>query len=87
MDQSPTYSRSGRMQYHPEYHPNHAKPWTTADEKYLIDYYDKIGPEQVSLDLGRTIGTVMERACRLRSAAVMVKPAKRVYTKRTRSIS
>ncbi len=26
-----TYDSTGRMKYHPDYHPNHGKPYTTQD--------------------------------------------------------
>ncbi len=32
-----TYDAYGRMQYHPDFHPNHGKPWKTTEQKYLID--------------------------------------------------
>lgn len=70
------------MNYHPAYHPNHGKPWTTKDQQYLIDYYEKLGPEQISFDLGRTIHTIMERACLLRKQGIMKKPVNRPYHKR-----
>lgn len=70
---APTYDAYGRMNYHPEYHPNNGKPWTTTDVKYLIEYYEKIGPEQVGLDIGRTIHAVMTRAYELRKKGLMPK--------------
>ncbi len=69
----PTYDDYGRMKYHPKYHPNQGKPWTTEDQKYLIEYYEQLGPEQISFDLGRTIHTVMTRAYELRKKGVMPK--------------
>lgn len=82
-----TYDRYGRMNYHPDYHPNQGKPWTTSEEKYLADYYDKLGPEQVSFDLGRTIHTVMQRACDLRKRGAMKKPEKQSWHRRMRTVS
>lgn len=80
----PTYDRYGRMQYNPDYHPNQGSPWTTKDQQYLIDWYAKLGPDQVSLDLGRTIHTVMQRACKLRKQGLMRKPEKTIYHSRLR---
>ena len=74
MEQSIEFDRLGRMRYHPEYHHNHGKPWTSEDKQYLIEYYEKVGPEEVSLSLGRTIKTVMEHACRLRKTGDMPIP-------------
>jgi len=87
MNQTPTYDRYGRMNYHPEYHPNQGRPWTTRDQKYLIEYYEKLGPEQVSLALGRTIHTVMQRACELRKTGAMRRPTNRTCHPRTRTIT
>ncbi|ENP0827167.1 TPA: hypothetical protein ACVU5Q_003653 [Vibrio parahaemolyticus] len=69
-----TYDAYGRMQYHPDFHPNHGKPWKTTEQKYLIDRYVLDGPEQVSFALGRTIHTVMEKAWELRKLGLMPKP-------------
>jgi hypothetical protein len=86
-ENAPTYDRYGRMQYHPAYHPNQKKTWMNADQKYLIENYVIDGPEAVSLALGRTIHTVMQRACQLRREGVMPKkPAKMVFHKRMGSI-
>ena len=78
---SPTFDRFGRMQFHPDFHPNHGKPWKTGEEQYLIDYYGKLGPEQVSLELGRTIHTVMQYARKLRRSGRL--RSRRTYHRRT----
>ena len=80
----PTYDAYGRMNYHPEFHPNQGTPWTTTDQNYLIEFYEKLGPEQVSLELGRTIHTVMTRAYELRKRGVTPKAAGKTYHRRTR---
>lgn len=80
----PTYDAYGRMNYHPDFHPNQGTPWTTTDQQYLIEFYEKLGPEQVSLELGRTIHTVMTRACKLRKRGDMPKPATKTYHRRMR---
>lgn len=80
----PTYDAYGRMNYHPDFHPNQGTPWTTTDQQYLIEFYEKLGPEQVSLELGRTIHTVMTRACELRKCGDMPKPAVKKYHRRMR---
>jgi len=77
-----TYDRYGRMNFHPELHPNQKMPWSTTDQKYLIENYEKFGPEQISLELGRTIHTVMTRAYELRKKGVMPKRTKRTTHKR-----
>lgn len=76
------YDRWGRLQYHPELHAKQGTPWTTADQKYLIEHYALLGPEQVSLALERTLTTVMTRAYELRKAGVMARPAKIQHQRR-----
>ncbi len=71
-----TYDAYGRMQYHPDFHPNHGLPWKTTEQKYLIERYELDGPEQVSFALGRTIHTVMAKAYELRKLGLMSKPTK-----------
>lgn len=68
-----TYDRYGRMNYNPEFHYNQKKPWTIKDEKFLIEMYEKIGPDEISIYLGRTIHTVMTRAYELRKKGLMKK--------------
>lgn len=77
-----TYDRYGRMNYHPDMHENQGKPWSCQDQKYLIENYEQIGPEQISLELGRTIHTVMTRVYELRKRGDMAKPAKRGWHRR-----
>ncbi len=81
------YDKYGRMRFHPDFHAKQKTPWTTSDEKYLVENYTVIGPEQVSLALERTIQTVMTRAYELRKAGRMVKPTKRAHSRRIRSAS
>lgn len=76
------YDRFGRMRYHPEFHPNNGKPWTTTEQKYLLDYYYVIGAEQISFDLGRTIQTIYEYASRMRHDGLLGKPLKKKCFKR-----
>lgn len=79
------YDRFGRMRYHPDYHARHLAPWTTADEKFLVENYMTQGAEHCSLALERTIQTVMQRVCVMRKAGRMARPAKQPYFKRVRA--
>lgn len=74
------FDRYGRMQYHPEYHSKQGTPWTVADQKYLIENYVGLGPEQVSMALERTIGTIMTRANKLRKDGLMAPALSRKST-------
>ena len=82
-----TYDRYGRMQYHPEIHFNQDKPWLNSDEKYLIEYYEKDGPDKVALALGRTVHTIMTRAYELRKKGAMPKRSIKTNFRRTKSIA
>lgn len=65
------YDPAGRMKYHPDYHARHGKPWLVSEERYLIEQYEAMGPEAVSLALERTVGVVMTRVYELRKAGKM----------------
>ncbi len=73
MTQTIEYDAHGRMKYHPDYHARHKLPWTTSEEKYLIENYEAQGPEAVALALERTVGVVMTRAYELRKGGKMPK--------------
>lgn len=81
-EQAVTYDRHGRMKYHPELHHNQKKPWVITDQKYLIENYERVGPTESSLALGRTIHTVMTRVYELRKKGLMARPLKKTYSKR-----
>lgn len=75
-----TYDKWGRMQYHPDFHANHGTPWTAIDEQFLIENYEKIGPEETSFALERTLHTCMAKAWWLRKHGKMPKrTAKRAH--------
>lgn len=77
-----TYDQHGRMRYHPDFHPNHCKPWTTQDQKYLIEMYEKIGPDQCALNLGRTLTCIAGRVCKLRKQGLMPERKTKKYFSR-----
>jgi hypothetical protein len=76
------FDSAGRMKYHPEVHFNQGKPWKVKDVNYLIKYYETLGPDQVALDLGRTIGVIGTKAYQLRKAGLMPKRTTRKTFKR-----
>jgi len=83
-----TFDKWGRMQYNPDYHPNHKKNWLMSDQKFLIENYESIGPEEVSFAIGRTIHTVMAKAWELRKKGLMAPaqpPGKRKIHTRIRA--
>lgn len=70
------FDRWGRLQYDPDLHPNHAKPWTVKEEQYLIDFYGGVSPEELSLSLGRTPHAVYQKATMLRKQGRLKKIGK-----------
>ena len=78
-----SYDRYGRMNYHPDFHAKQASPWTTTDERYLVENYEKLGPEEVSFALERNIHTVMTRAYELRKKGMMPKATRKVVHRRS----
>lgn len=79
MSNSIQFDAHGRMRYHPDFHPNQGRYWTTVDQQFLIDNYARIGPEECSLALGRTIHTIMQKAYSLRKAGLMPKTARKLH--------
>ncbi|WP_242954823.1 hypothetical protein [Clostridium massiliodielmoense] len=76
------YDRWGRMYYNQQFHFNNGKAWSREDLQYLINWYDIIGPEEMSFALGRTIKTVQAKASQLRKEEIMKKSANEVRHKR-----
>lgn len=77
-----TFDKWGRMNFHPDFHAKQGTPWTMADQNYLIESYEALGPEQTAMALERTIHTVMQRACELRKKELMAKRTKGTTHKR-----
>lgn len=65
------YNNLGRMLYNPLYHSNRGKQWTTTEQRYLIDNYVLLGPEEVAMGLERPITSIMTRANELRKKGQM----------------
>lgn len=76
------YDRFGRMLYNPEFHTNTRKQWSKSDLDYLVDWYDKIGPEEMSFALERTMASVMQKVNSLRKQGIMPSSIKHIVHKR-----
>lgn len=76
------YDSYGRMVFNPEFHSKSGTVWSKEDLEYLKDWYDIVGPEELSYALDRTIKSVMQKAAVLRKKGVMFKPAKQVWTRK-----
>lgn len=78
------FDKYGRRLYDPELHGEHSKPWSEEDTQYLIDWYYKLGPDEISFELGRTLTAVQQRAHVLRKSGRLVMPKVFPRHKRTR---
>ena len=78
------FNKLGRMLYHPDFHQRQHQHWTTHEQKFLLENYELLGPEEVSLTLERTIQSVMMRMTFLRKKGI-AKPLQNrpKYHKRT----
>ncbi|AAU85065.1 hypothetical protein BCBBV1cgp18 [Bacillus phage BCASJ1c] len=57
-----------RMPYNPEYHENHRKPWTINDLIYMCSSWDGMRKADIAAALGRTHGTVLSKAAKLKAS-------------------
>jgi hypothetical protein len=76
------YDRYGRMKYNPLFHTKTNKPWAYNDLEYLINWYDIVGPEEMSYALSRTIKSIAQMVNNKRNDGTMIKPLKQVKVKR-----
>lgn len=53
------------------FYPNTGKPYSESDRTYIIDWYDKVGGEQISLAIGRKIETLETKVRDLRRQGLM----------------
>lgn len=67
------YDKCGRMQYNPEIHDKVGEPWSEEEIEYLVNWYDIIGAEEMSLALGRTEMSISNKVNSLRNKGVMKK--------------
>lgn len=67
------YDKCGRMKYNPDLHQNNGKPWSKEDLDYLINWYEIIGLEEISMALERSEVTVAAKVAYLRRKGKMNK--------------
>lgn len=60
-----TYDKHGRMQYHPEFHFSHAKPFSEELE-YICKFYEVDHARTISFAIGRTEHTIRSKVDYLR---------------------
>jgi hypothetical protein len=61
-----TYDSLGRMQYHPDFHPNHGKPFKLDEIIYICKYHQTDDIRSLSFAVGRTEHTVASKITSLR---------------------
>lgn len=76
------YDKCGRMKFNPDLHENQGKPWSKDDLDYLINWYNKVGLEEMSLALGKSEGTVAHKVQTLRKRGIMKNNPVRIYHRR-----
>ena len=79
-----TYNNRGRMNYNQEFHTKQGLPWDNEDLQYLIEYFDIIGPEEMSLALERTEPSILTKVTELRNKKIMPIPNKKIRHRRMR---
>nr|WP_236870897.1 DNA-entry nuclease [Brevibacillus laterosporus] len=67
-DRSPriTFDRFNRMKFHPDFHPNQGKPYTTEELEYLCKFYEIDHGRTLSFSLGRTEHTLRSKVDKLK---------------------
>lgn len=62
MEQPLRYTNGGkRLAYHPDFHPNQGKPWTTRELAYLCYHYETTRKMDLGMDMGRTQTAIMQK--------------------------
>jgi hypothetical protein len=60
------FDQKGRLQFDPEYHPNHRTSWSESDLEYLCKYAEIDGYRKISMALGRTEKTCSSKLDKLK---------------------
>ncbi len=60
------FDKVGRIKLHPEFHPNHGKPFSESDLEYLCKYYEVDPIRTLAFALGRTEHTCTVRVWMLK---------------------
>ncbi|MEJ8546601.1 DNA-entry nuclease [Brevibacillus borstelensis] len=60
------YDSMGRIQYHPDFHFSHRKPFTEEELEYLCRFYEVDDSRTISFALGRTESTIMSKVSDLK---------------------
>jgi hypothetical protein len=61
-----TFDKLGRMEYHPEFHPNHGKPFTLDEIIYICKFHGIDEVRTISYAVGKTEHAIATLISRLR---------------------
>jgi len=70
LEEGITYDRSGRMEYHPDFHPNHQIPLTDEELEYLCKFYEVDPTRTIAFALGRTEHALRSKVNSLRRSGL-----------------
>lgn len=65
------YDAYGRMQYHPEFHPNHGKVFSDEELEYLCVFYEGDQARNLSYAIGKTEHTIRSKMDQLRKRGLV----------------
>ncbi|AYE35279.1 hypothetical protein [Clostridium septicum] len=72
----------GRIKYNPKFHAKSGTPWSYEDEKYLIDWYEIIGIEELSFALERPEANISSKIYKLKREGKIKRNRKGKFNKR-----
>ncbi|PZM62590.1 DNA-entry nuclease [Paenibacillus dendritiformis] len=65
------YDSTGRMKYHPDYHPKRGQPFNDDELCYLAKFYTFDGKASISLALDRPESSVQKRYIQLAKSGLL----------------
>ena len=65
-----TFDDQGRMQYHPDFHPNHGEKMSKEELAYLCKFYEVDHARTMAFALGRTEHTLRAKVNKLKKAGL-----------------
>ncbi|GIP14374.1 hypothetical protein J40TS1_00160 [Paenibacillus montaniterrae] len=65
------YDKQGRMVAHPDFHPNHGKPFSVDDLEYLCMFYETDNVRSLSYALGKSEHVIAVKYSRLKQEGLV----------------
>lgn len=60
------FDKNGNLMYHPDYHPNHGKPYTDEELEYLCKFYGCDDMRSISFALGRPEASLQTKLTKIK---------------------